>query len=282
MHLTATFRRKRADVAQLVEQLIRNQQVTGSNPVVGSNSMPTAIIVPTLQEVDNIVPLVEQIEQTKVPFGEIIFVDDGSTDGTREKIRALTTAHRVRLIERDGAERGLAGAIITAANASSADVFVAMDADLSHPPEKIPALLHPILMNEADLVIGSRYILGGATPGWPVWRRFLSRVASALAYPLTGVHDSMGGFFAIRRECLLRFANQAAGFKIVFETIARGRALRVREVPIVFRDRARGMSKMSFAQAMRFALAWLRAIGRRITEGKASAPPLPAQRLFRD
>ena len=282
MHLTATFRRKRADVAQLVEQLIRNQQVTGSNPVVGSSSMPTAIIVPTLQEVDNIMPLVEQIEQTKVPFGEIIFVDDGSTDGTREKIRALTTAHRVRLIERDGAERGLAGAIITAANASSADVFVAMDADLSHPPEKIPALLHPILMNEADLVIGSRYILGGATPGWPVWRRLLSRVASALAYPLTGVHDSMGGFFAIRRECLLRFANQAAGFKIVFETIARGRALRVREVPIVFRDRARGMSKMSFAQAMRFALAWLRAIGRRITEGKASAPPLPAQRLFRD
>jgi len=245
--------------------------------------MPTAIIVPTLQEVDNIVPLVEQIEQTKVPFGEIIFVDDGSTDGTREKIRALTTAHRVRLIERNGAERGLAGAIIAGANASSADLFVAMDADLSHPPEKIPALIHPILMNEADLVIGSRYVPGGATPGWPVWRRFLSRVASALAYPLTGVHDSMGGFFAIRRECLLRFANQAAGFKIVFETIVRGgKTLRVREVPIVFRDRARGMSKMSFAQAMRFALAWLRAIGRRITEGKALAPPLPAQRLFRD
>jgi len=71
-----------------------------------------------------------------------------------------------------------------------------------------------------------------------------------------------GGFFAIRREFLLRFAKQAAGFKIVFETIVRGRkTLRVREVPIVFRDRARGMSKMSFAQAMRFALAWLRAIG---------------------
>jgi len=236
--------------------------------------MPTAIIVPTLQEVDNIVPLVEQIEQTKVPFGEIIFVDDGSTDGTREKIRALTTVHRVRLIERAGAEGGLAGAIIAGANASSADLFVAMDADLSHPPEKIPALIHPI---------GSRYVPGGATPGWPAWRRFLSRVASALAYPLTGVHDSMGGFFAIRRECLLRFANQAAGFKIVFETIVRGRkTLRVREVPIVFRDRARGMSKMSFAQAIRFALAWLRAIGRRITEGKTSAPPLPAQRLFRD
>jgi dolichol-phosphate mannosyltransferase len=245
--------------------------------------MPTAIIIPTLQEVDNILPLVEQIEQTQVPFGEIIFVDDGSTDGTREKIRALTTAHRVRLIERDGAEGGLAGAILTGANASSADVFLAMDADLSHPPEKIPALLHPILTNQADLVIGSRYIPGGATPGWPAWRRFLSRVASALAYPLTGVHDSMGGFFAIRRECLLRFAKQAAGFKIVFETIVRGRkTLRVREVPIAFRDRARGMSKMSFAQAMRFAVAWLRTIGRRITERKTSVLPLLAQKLSRD
>jgi dolichol-phosphate mannosyltransferase len=245
--------------------------------------MSIAMIVPTLQEVDNIVPLVARIEQTKVPFGEIIFVDDGSTDGTREKIRELTTVHRVRLIERDGAERGLAGAIVAGANASSADVLVVLDADLSHPPEKIPALLQPVLANEADLVIGSRYVPGGATPGWPVWRRFLSRVASALAYPLTGVRDSMGGFFAIRRECLLRFAKQAAGFKIVFETIVRGRkTLRVREVPIVFRDRVRGISKMSLAQALRFAVAWVRAIGRRITERKTVTPPLPAQKLSRD
>src|SRR5437764_2044821 len=173
--------------------------------------MPIAIIVPTLEEVDNIVPLVEQIEQTNVPFGEIIFVDDGSIDGTREKIRALATAHRVCLIERDGPERGLAGAIIAGANASSADVFVVMDADLSHPPEEIASLLQPVLADDADLVIGSRYIPGGATPDWPAWRRFLSRVASALAYPLTGVHDSMGGFFAIRREFLLRFANRPLG-----------------------------------------------------------------------
>ena len=241
--------------------------------------MLTAIIVPTLDEVDNVVPLVEEIEQTKVPFSEIIFVDDGSTDGTREKIRELTSTHRVRVIEREGAERGLAGAIIAGAIASTADFFVVMDADLSHPPEEIPALLQPILANEADLVVGSRYIPGGGTPGWPVWRRFLSRVASGLAYPLTGVHDSMGGFFAIRRDCLLRFANEATGFKIVFETIVRGRKiLRVREIPIVFRNRARGVSKMSLGQAMRFALAWSRAIGRRITERKAATSALPAQK----
>src|SRR4030095_2363814 len=92
--------------------------------------MQPAIIVPTLEEVDNIVPLVEQIEQTNVPFSEIIFVDDGSTDGTQEKIRALTPQHRVRLIARDGAERGLAGAILAGAHHSTADLFVVMDAGL--------------------------------------------------------------------------------------------------------------------------------------------------------
>jgi hypothetical protein len=97
------------------------------------------------------------------------------------------------------------------------------------------------------------------------------------------VHDSMGGFFAIRRECLLRFASQAAGFKIAFEAIVRGRgSLRVREVPIVFRDRQRGTSKMSLAQALRFAVAWSRAIGRRVTEQKNSARPLPAEKLSSD
>ena len=79
------YHSKSADVAQLVEQLIRNQQVMGSNPVVGSSPMQPAIIVPTLEEVDNIVPLVEQIEQTNVPFSEIIFVDDGSTMAPRKR-----------------------------------------------------------------------------------------------------------------------------------------------------------------------------------------------------
>src|SRR5437588_11123050 len=97
--------------------------------------MPIAIIVPTLEEVDNVVPLVEQIEQTNVPFGEIIFVDDASIDGTREKIRALATAHRVRLIERAGAEGGLAGAIIAAAHAPWPVVLWVWDANLSHPLE---------------------------------------------------------------------------------------------------------------------------------------------------
>jgi dolichol-phosphate mannosyltransferase len=231
--------------------------------------MPTpntsvAIIVPTLNEADNVAPLVAQIGANTLPISEIVFVDDGSTDGTRERIRALSSKYRTRLVERDFGTRGLAGAIMAGAESTAVEVLVVMDADLSHPPDKISALLQPILDREADLVIGSRYIAGGATPGWPFWRRVISRTASALAYPLTGVRDSMCGFFAIKRECLLHLATAATGFKIAFETIVRGgKKMRVCEVPIVFRDRLRGKSKMSAAEVLRFGSCWLGAVMRR-------------------
>jgi dolichol-phosphate mannosyltransferase len=143
-----------------------------------------------------------------------------------------------------------------------------MDADLSHPAERIRDLLAPLFAGEADMVVGSRYIEGGSTPGWPLWRRIVSRGGAALAFPLTGVHDSMGGFFAIARSRLLELAPQTGGFKIVFEAIVRGGGtLRVREVPIAFRERLHGKSKMSFAIALRFFLRWLSLTFRHVTRG---------------
>jgi len=140
-----------------------------------------------------------------------------------------------------------------------------MDADLSHPPERIKELLAPLFAGTADMVVGSRYVKGGSTPGWPLWRRIVSRAGAALAYPLTGIHDSMCGFFAIARSRLLELAPQTSGFKIVFETIVRGGGtLRVREIPIAFRSRVRGKSKMSFGIALLFFLRWLRATFRHL------------------
>jgi len=110
-------------------------------------------------------------------------------------------------------------------------------------------------------VVGSRYVKGGSTPGWPAWRRAVSRAGATLAHPLTGLHDSMCGFFAIGRYQLLELAPQTSGFKIVFETMLRARGtLRVLEIPIAFRERARGKSKMSFGVALRFFLRWLHAM----------------------
>jgi dolichol-phosphate mannosyltransferase len=226
-------------------------------------SKSVSIIVPTFNEVENIRPLVSQLIAVAVPFKELLFVDAHSTDGTQDVIRSLIVDQPVRLIEQDPMALGLAAAIMAGAHFASGELLLVMDADLSHPPERVGDLLGPLLVGTADLVIGSRYVTGGSTPDWPRWRQALSRSASLLAYPLTRVHDSMCGFFAISRQRLLQIAPVVTGFKIVFEILVKGGAnLRVIEVPIAFRDRVRGQSKMSFGIAARFFWQWLLALFR--------------------
>ena len=223
-----------------------------------------SIVIPTLNEAENVEPLVRAITAV-MPAAEIVFVDDSSNDGTPERIRSLTQSAPIRLIERANPTLGLSGAVIAGARAAHGDLVVVMDADLSHPPEEIPNLTAPLLSGAADMVIGSRYVPGGTTPDWPLFRRAMSRLAAASAYPLTGVHDSMCGFFALRRVSLLELAPTATGFKIAFETIVRGgRGLRVLEIPISFRDRRRGASKMSLRVALVFGLRWIAAAGRQL------------------
>ncbi len=223
-----------------------------------------SVIVPTLNEVENVEPLVRQIVTAVQDETEILIVDDGSTDGTRACVQALAAAWPVRLIERDHPTLGLSGAVIAGAQAARGEILVVMDADLSHPPDRIPNLVTPLLEGRADMVIGSRYVEGGSTPGWPLYRKAMSRVAASAAYPLTGVHDSMCGFFSIKRTRLLELAPRATGFKIAFEVISRGgKNLRVLEIPIAFRDRMRGKSKMNLDVALIFAARWLAALFRR-------------------
>jgi dolichol-phosphate mannosyltransferase len=229
-----------------------------------ASDLPVSIIIPTRNEVENIAPLVSRIVAAAVPFHEIVFVDDHSVDGTPDIIRSLAAIHPLQLIEQNSAAPGLAVAIVAGATSAHGELLLVMDADLSHPPERINDLLTPLRAGTADMVIGSRYVSGGSTPGWPLWRRMLSRAGSGLAYPLTGVHDCMCGFFAIGRSRLLELAAPATGFKIAFEVIVRGRPnLRVVEIPIAFRDRIRGQSKMSFGIALQFFWRWILAACRR-------------------
>lgn len=231
-----------------------------------------SLVIPTLNEVENIEPLVARLAQSQPALDEIIFVDDGSTDGTCERIRSLTDHPCVRLIERENPSLGLSGAVLAGSRAASGDLLVVMDADLSHPPERIAELLRPLLEERADIVIGSRYTRGGSTPGWPLWRKALSRSAAALAYPLTGVHDSMSGFFALPRKLLLELTPTATGFKIAFEALVQGgKNLRVLEIPIAFRDRARGVSKMTLGVAVLFAFRWLAALTKTVSRGQETA-----------
>src|SRR5262249_24748970 len=171
-----------------------------------------SIVVPTLNEVDNIDPLLEQIFALGPAAGpfEVVIVDDASSDGTDARVRAWEQTHPVRLIERRGA-RGLASAAIAGARAARSDVVIVMDADLSHPPSAIPALARAVLEGRADVAIGSRRVPGGATPGWPLRRRLASRFASALAWPLSNARDPLSGYFATRRADLLALGDAPEG-----------------------------------------------------------------------
>jgi len=206
-----------------------------------------SVVVPTLDEAPNVDPLLEALFAAGPRAGldiEVVVVDDGSTDSTRERVQAWTRTHPVRLVCRDG-ERGLAQAVLEGARHAAGRVVVVMDADLSHPPDMVPVLARPVLDRRADMVIGSRYVPGGSSPGWPLRRRVFSRGAAMLAAPLTNVKDPLSGFFAVDRELLLASGRGASGFKIGLEVLARsGPDLRVEEVPITFRDRTRGESKL--------------------------------------
>lgn len=244
-----------------------------------------SIVVPTLNEAENIDPLVRQVMANAPASAEIIIVDDGSVDGTADRVRSMAEAYPVRLLQRENPILGLSGAVIAGAREARGDILVVMDADLSHPPQEIRNLVAPVLDGRADMVIGSRYVPGGSTPGWPLFRRILSRIAAGVAYPLTGIRDSMCGFFAIRRLVLLELTPRATGFKIAFEAIVNGgRDLRVLEVPIAFRDRTRGTSKMNAAVALLFSVRWLTAaakivLRRRPRSRSFASAPLPAEKL---
>jgi dolichol-phosphate mannosyltransferase len=128
-----------------------------------------------------------------------------------------------------------------------------MDADGSHPPEQLDALLAPLIDGRADLTIGSRHAPGGGTEGWPWHRHLASGLATALAWPFTEVKDPMAGYFATSRERLLSLPGQAAGYKILLELLVQGGdELRVEEVPIRFVDSQRGQSKLGLSQQLTY------------------------------
>lgn len=226
-------------------------QSTAKNVLNESSSDPSvAILVPTLNEADNIDLLFRRLlpELDRISsYTEILVVDGGSTDGTQEKVSSWSIAAPVRLVQSEGG-RGLAGDILFGAEQTNAEVVVVMDADLSHPPKALPDLVRPVLQGSHDMAVGSRYVPGGETPGWPWRRKAASLAATALAWPLVSARDPMSGFFAVGRRHLLDLSQNASGFKIALEIMARADdRLRVAEVPISFVDREHGQSKLGFA-----------------------------------
>jgi dolichol-phosphate mannosyltransferase len=214
----------------------------------------TWIVLPTYNEAENLEPISTAILAT-LPAATLLVVDDGSPDGTGEIADRMAAADpRVRVLHR-AAKAGLGRAYLAGfrvALAGGATIVVQMDADWSHDPAALPGLVGPVEEGEADLVIGSRYTEGGQVENWGLVRRFVSRGGSLFARVVLRLpaHDLTGGFKAWRAQALaaIDFAGiHAGGYVFQIEMTYRAHRLgaRIREVPIDFRDRRVGQSKMS-------------------------------------
>jgi dolichol-phosphate mannosyltransferase len=206
-----------------------------------------SLIIPTFNEKDNIAPLIERISRALAGRDyEIVLVDDNSRDGTIEAAEALASRYPVKVIVRRDA-RGLATAVVHGLKYTSGNIIGVMDADLQHPPEKLPDLLQAI-ENGADMAIGSRYIPGGGCPNWDMTRKIVSKVAlmvSHLLLPSTrAVKDPLAGFFMFRRENIDIAKLKPIGYKISLEIMLTGSFKNIVEVPYVFEERSAGQSKL--------------------------------------
>lgn len=218
----------------------------------GRLSAELAIIVPTLNERDNVGSLVDALEQALPGVAwEVIFVDDDSPDGTADAVRALARRDaRVRCLQRI-ARRGLSSACIEGMLASAAPYLAVMDADLQHDEGLLPELYARLRADEVDLVVASRYMAGASTGDLAGMRVRISRLACWLSRLVlkTELTDPMSGFFVLRRELLERAVHRlyGRGFKILLDLFASTDGqVRFVEVPYRMRARRAGESKLGF------------------------------------
>ncbi len=233
-------------------RLYRNHVTPGAGTSGNSMSWKSLIVIPTYNEVDNVrelLPLVLALPH----WIEVLIVDDGSPDGTADAVRQMArTDDRIHLLSRPG-KRGLGSAYIAGfrwALERDYEVIFEMDADFSHDPSAIPEFLRAI--EDADVVLGSRYLYGVTVINWPLKRLVLSYGANAYSRLLTGIpiRDATGGFKAFRRSVLAeidlgKIRSDGYSFQLEVNFVCWRRGFRLKEIPIIFADRRVGTSKMS-------------------------------------
>ena len=229
------------------------------------------ICIPTYNEAGNILPLVERVHEA-APDADVLVIDDASPDGTGELVRdRMLKDARLEIMARP-AKLGLGTAYMAGFAYGLQHEYssvLTMDSDFSHPPDRIPALIAAV-EGGAHLSVGSRYIPGGAIPGWSPARRVLSATANFVARQLLRLHthDCTGGFRCYSLRALQYLVTQplrSSGYSALVELLTRCEraGLTIVEVPITFTDRTLGQSKISRQEIFRAMLTMFRLAGRR-------------------
>src|SRR6266851_183774 len=216
------------------------------------------IVVPTLNERDNVGPLVDRLDRLLEGVDwEAVFVDDDSADGTAEHLRDLARAdRRIRCIRRFG-RRGLSSACIEGILSTSARYIAVIDGDLQHDETLLPRMLDILKRQQADIVVASRYVASGAADGLSAKRRMLSRAGVWLARLLlkSDITDPVSGFFMMRSEVAEKAAARLSGVgtKILIDLLCSSPgSLSVAELPYRFRGRYSGSSKLDWLTVLEY------------------------------
>jgi dolichol-phosphate mannosyltransferase len=211
------------------------------------------LIIPTLNEQDNIATLVSRI-RASAGAESILFVDDGSPDGTADEVARLQKddpqIHLLRRVNQRGYASACRDGMRMILRENLDQYVIQCDADLSHPPEALPIMLK--LLKTHPVVIGSRYVRGGGAKNWDLWRRFLSSFGNRYARLLTGVpvHDMTAGFVGYHASVLSMIdldgiTSEGYAFLMELKFLLHRRGVKFCEFPIVFTERAAGKSKFS-------------------------------------
>jgi dolichol-phosphate mannosyltransferase len=221
-----------------------------------SSGVEVSVIVPTLNEAENLPELLRRIDAAlRGSHYELLIVDDNSRDRTPAVCEELARTYPLKLLVRTEPKNGLSGAVLHGMGFARGEILCVMDADLQHPPEKLPELIAPLRDGSADFVLGSRNVAGGSTDNeWGAFRKLNSRVATLLARPFAGrITDPMAGFFALRRETYAQARDLTPlGYKIALELTCKSGVRQVKEIPIHFAKRLKGESKLSLKQQFRY------------------------------
>jgi dolichol-phosphate mannosyltransferase len=228
------------------------------------------VCIPTYNEAGNILPLVEQVHLAE-PNADVLVIDDASPDGTGELVRdQMLKDARLEVMSRPG-KQGLGTAYMAGFAYGLQHGYacvLTMDADFSHPPDRIPLLIKAVQTDH--LAIGSRYVSGGAIEGWPRRRRVLSASANLVTRTALRLrtHDCTGGFRCYSLRAMVLVVTRplrSSGYSALIELLARCEraGMRISEIPITFTDRTRGRSKISRQEIFRAMLTVLRLAGSR-------------------